>query len=165
MSIYLFRHSNKISSKDWKNMTRSIDNPWDKPLSKLGIDNCVNMAKQITHDNLIIYTSPLSRCIETALHISTYLEKINKKVIIRIENGLSKIIDTDTKKNTLKNSIDNHMMYQLDDKLINVNAFDNNYIQMKPNIDNNNCNHFLEITLLFVVQRKNSSDSFLAQVE
>ncbi len=99
--IYLLRHAERIDqSKDnkekeaWINSQRYKTNPYDIPLSLFGITqaygNIGKILKNFSGDFDYIYTSPMTRCIQSALQFQKYIfEKFNKCPLIRIEYGLT----------------------------------------------------------------------------
>lgn len=83
--IFVMRHGFKLSyeSKDeWIHNTRYRENPFDTPLTHRGFEEAASNAPLIFGINYI-YTSPLTRCLQTAIEIAK--EKACK---IRIEYGL-----------------------------------------------------------------------------
>lgn len=99
--IYLLRHAERIDqSKDikekeaWINSQRYRTNPYDIPLSLYGITqaytNIGKVLKNFSGDFNFIYSSPLTRCVQSALQFQKYIiEKFNKFPLIRIEYGLA----------------------------------------------------------------------------
>lgn len=156
--LYIFRHSNKLSkdNKEWIESERYKQNPWDKLLSNIGIKNCEFMAEQIKLDNVIIYTSPLSRCIYTAINICKHLYNNGIKCKIRVENGLSKILDKNNKskkQNIATHSLDNHL-----NKYITGNDqyIDTLYSQFKKNMLNNTKECVLDFVNNLIKQNNNA---------
>jgi hypothetical protein len=108
MQIFIFRHANrKDRSKDkkerdsWFKSKRYKENPWDIPLSKLGKKNTRQMAenllKEIDDITEITYfsVSPISRCMETAIHMIDHIFILTKhKIKIRIEYGFTKSLES-----------------------------------------------------------------------
>jgi bisphosphoglycerate-dependent phosphoglycerate mutase len=100
--IYLLRHAERIDqSKDqkekdiWNKSARSKTNLYDIPLSINGIDQAYSGIGKIIPKNYkgefdYIYSSPLTRCIQSALQFQKYIfDKFKKIVLVRIEYGLS----------------------------------------------------------------------------
>lgn len=97
-NIFVIRHSNRMDKseeerKKWFESKRFMENKHDSPLSKLGIENCKNIADNLMkHTDVTkikyFYVSPLTRCIQTAIHVIDRIEeKTNHKILIRIEYG------------------------------------------------------------------------------
>jgi broad specificity phosphatase PhoE len=101
--IYLLRHGErKNQSNDsteiekWKKSKRYKQNNYDVPLSNNGKKMCKSkitkiLQKQITDKTKIgyIYTSPYTRCVETAIEFQkTINELYDIKILIRIEYGI-----------------------------------------------------------------------------
>ena len=141
MIIYI-RHSERLDSKDklkWKRSKRYKENPEDTPITKEGIkiaEKKTNIILEKMKDIDYIYSSPLTRCIETALVIKKNIKKkLKKDIKIRIEYGLTeqrfKSIELNNGKfkYTNKKYLDNKL------KLSNIinkhgNHFDNEYKSM-----------------------------------
>ena len=99
--IYLLRHAERVDlSKDykekdaWANSIRFKTNPYDIPLSLNGISqayiNIGKILKNFSEDFDFIYTSPMTRCIQSALQFQKYIiDKFKKFPLIRIEYGLA----------------------------------------------------------------------------
>jgi broad specificity phosphatase PhoE len=108
--IYLLRHSERIDQSSdekeklsWKKSKRYNQNPLDIPLSSNGYNICHSAIKNILNnykeDFGFIYSSPLTRCIQTSLEFQKYIELVYSiKILIRIEYGLFPNFfgDTDT---------------------------------------------------------------------
>mgnify|MGYP006449016553 CR=1 FL=1 len=86
MIIYI-RHSERLDSKNklkWKRSKRYKENPEDTPITKEGIkiaEKKTNIILEKMKDIDYIYSSPLTRCIETALVIKKSIKKKLKKDI------------------------------------------------------------------------------------
>lgn len=99
--IYLLRHAERIDqSKDikekeaWNKSIRCKNNLYDIPLSLFGVNqaylNIGKVLKGYKGDFDYIYTSPLTRCVQSALQFQKYInDKFNKLILIRLEYGLS----------------------------------------------------------------------------
>ena len=99
--IYLLRHAERIDqSKDvkekesWNKSIRCKNNLYDIPLSLFGVNQAYlgvgKILKGWVGDFDYIYTSPMTRCIQSALQFQKYInDKFNKLVLIRIEYGLA----------------------------------------------------------------------------
>jgi broad specificity phosphatase PhoE len=126
--LYLIRHSERLSQvnrEKWEKMARYKINNKDDPITKNGkiiatktmTDMC-NSGK-ITAENIeYIYSSPLSRCIETSLIFQKVIKQLlSIDVLIRVEYALVEITVNSNfyiKKNVIH--VDNTINY-LDDKL------------------------------------------------
>lgn len=101
-NIIVFRHSNRMDKSTdndernkWFNSKRFKQNVYDSPLSKLGIDNVKKMADNLINNTNIkrvkyIYSSPLTRCIETSIGIIDRVYKLTKhRLYLKIEYGLT----------------------------------------------------------------------------
>jgi broad specificity phosphatase PhoE len=98
--ILVLRHSekqnqsNNINEKNsWKTSRRFKINQLDVPLSKNGFDLAYKSIKKILHNYKgnfgYIYSSPLTRCIQTSIEFQKYIkDTYDVKILIRIENGL-----------------------------------------------------------------------------
>jgi len=97
--IYIIRHSEKLNFKhndEWKKSQRYKKNPFDVPISKDGIKyagECINdLLKDYDGAFSFIYSSPLTRCIETSIIFQNYIKlKYGIVVPIRIEYGLTEL--------------------------------------------------------------------------
>jgi len=99
--IYLLRHaeridkSNNLKEKDnWIRSKRYKINCYDIPLSIHGIDqayfNISKILKNFKGEFDFIYSSPMTRCIQTSLQFQKYIYETYKKFpLIRIDYGLS----------------------------------------------------------------------------
>ena len=86
-TIYLVRHGfryDQTENNTWNSSERFIENPLDTPLAEEGKKEIQKLLPHIDDKIDFIYSSPMTRCIETALEIQ---KKLN--VPIRIENGLT----------------------------------------------------------------------------
>lgn len=98
--LLVLRHSEKqnqstdIKEKNsWKSSKRFKINSLDVPLSKNGFSMAQISIKKILQnheDNFgYIYSSPLTRCVQTSIEFQKYIEDTyNVKILIRLENGL-----------------------------------------------------------------------------
>lgn len=82
--VYLQRHGERVGfeSDEWTKSSRYQENPFDPPLTEKGhteIQNNIKFMKGIEY----IYSSPLTRCMESATEISNLLN-----IPIRVEYGL-----------------------------------------------------------------------------
>lgn len=90
------RSDDSKEKKKWLKSKRYIENPWDSPLSELGIENAKKMADRLMKYTDVtkikyFYSSPISRCVETTIHmINRIYEKTKHKIYIRIEYGLTR---------------------------------------------------------------------------
>ena len=102
--MYFIRHSEKLDFIDedkWKKSTRYHENKYDCPLSDNGIPIAEKFIKKfisILHiekgaiNKIILYSSPLTRCIQTALVFQKYISnKYDIMIQIKIEYGLIEI--------------------------------------------------------------------------
>ena len=97
--MYFIRHSEKLDfiNKDkWMSSKRFEENMFDSPLSengkKIAEKYIKNFIKKIDVDNVVLYSSPLTRCIETCLIFQKYiLINYEKHIPINIEYGLTEI--------------------------------------------------------------------------
>lgn len=118
-NIFVCRHSNRMDRSDdskekekWLKSKRYIENPWDSPLSELGIKNAKKMADRLMKYTDVtkikyFYSSPISRCVETCINmINRIYEKTSHKIYIRIEYGLTESLPMQVsiyfKKNKIK---------------------------------------------------------------
>ena len=97
---FIVRHSERIDyahPEYWKTTLRYSQNRKDPYITVNGVDIAKKAAQRLLYsirkDGLrlpdYIYSSPFTRCIETSIIISATLELYtNKRVLIRIENGL-----------------------------------------------------------------------------
>lgn len=99
-NIFVIIHSNrkdkdKNEKEEWIKSNRRKINPKDSPLSLFGIENCKNIANNLMKHTDIekikyFYSSPISRCVETAISIINYIfDKTNHKILLRIGYGLT----------------------------------------------------------------------------
>jgi len=94
---WIIRHSERIdiNKKKWESHKRFKENEYDVPITEKGKKIARSAANEI-YDNdddieniTYIYSSPFTRCIETALEIQTQLEKKIKRLVpIRVEYGI-----------------------------------------------------------------------------
>lgn len=86
--ICFIRHSERLDSVDmqkWKKHERYNENEYDPVLSKNGKNIATNQLVKIMNDKYkgghidYIYSSPFSRCVETALQFKIYILKKYKK--------------------------------------------------------------------------------------
>jgi hypothetical protein len=101
--MYFIRHSEKLdfaNGDEWLSSQRFTENMFDPPLSKNGQEIAEkyikNFAKKINIDNIIdnivLYSSPLTRCIQTCLIFQKYFFiKYKRHILINIEYGLTEI--------------------------------------------------------------------------
>jgi bisphosphoglycerate-dependent phosphoglycerate mutase len=99
--IYLLRHAERIDqSKDlkekesWNKSLRYKNNLYDIPLSLGGVTQAYlkigKILKNFKEDFDYIYSSPMTRCIQSALQFQKYIyDNFKKIVLVRIEYGLS----------------------------------------------------------------------------
>jgi len=101
--IYLLRHAERIDQsknlkekESWNNSKRYKNNLYDMPLSLNGITQAYLNIKKILKDYNsnskfdFIYSSPMTRCIQTSLQFQKYIfENFKQFVLIRIEYGLA----------------------------------------------------------------------------
>ncbi len=95
MIVYI-RHSERLdikNKKKWINSKRYKENQFDTPITKKGIkiaqDTTEKLIKKMK-DVDYIYSSPLTRCIQTSIIIKEIIKKkLNKDIKIRIEYGLT----------------------------------------------------------------------------
>ena len=99
--IYLLRHAERIDqSKDikekesWNKSTRCKNNLYDIPLSLFGVNQAYlgigKILKGFVGNFDYIYTSPMTRCVQSALQFQKYInDKFGTLVLIRVEYGLS----------------------------------------------------------------------------
>lgn len=95
--MFFIRHSIRLdhtNKEEWYNHHRRKTNKYDPPITEYGkvfaakkIDQILNGAnKKFTY----IYSSPMTRCIETSLEFQKYIYNVyDKLVLIRIEYGLT----------------------------------------------------------------------------
>lgn len=87
-TTYLIHHGlcqKELADSNWAASERASVNPFDAPLSEKGREQIENLASNI-EELEVIYTSPFTRAIETALHLKKFL---NKDVAVRVEYGLA----------------------------------------------------------------------------
>jgi len=84
--IAIIRHSERLDStneKKWKKSVRFKENPEDTPITKNGkkiAKEAINNIFNSDFDNIeYLYSSPLSRCIETSLIIKKEIKTETKK--------------------------------------------------------------------------------------
>ena len=97
--IFICRHTDRLDKskeKDyWFKGKRIKENPWDSPLSSTGIYNSKRMADKLMKKTDMttikyLYSSPISRCMETAINIvEKVYKKTGHKIYIRVEYGLT----------------------------------------------------------------------------
>jgi hypothetical protein len=96
--MYLIRHSERLDfaeEEKWKKSNRFKSNFFDTPLSENGFkianDKINKILMNINKEDLgIIYSSPLTRCIETSLEFQKVIKNKYKILIpIKIEYGLT----------------------------------------------------------------------------
>lgn len=101
--ILVGRHQHKLKTENnskWKTHPRYKENRLDTPLSKKGMINAKREGIEVVRmhkkgiinlfDTKYIYTSPLQRCVTTALEIIKVIEKeLKYKMLIRLEYQLS----------------------------------------------------------------------------
>ena len=87
-TTYLIHHGlcqKELADSNWLASERAAINPFDAPLSEKGREQIQKIAP-IMDGIDVIYTSPFTRAIETALHLKNFLKK---DVAIRVEYGLA----------------------------------------------------------------------------
>ena len=94
---WIVRHSERvdIDKKKWEAHKRFKENQYDVPITKRGKKIARSAGNEIYNNDkdieniTYIYSSPFTRCIETALEIQELLEKKIKRLVpIRIEYGI-----------------------------------------------------------------------------
>lgn len=92
-TICLVRHGDRLDTmnyEEWQNNPRYKENGHDTPLSELGFAEILKLNGHIPAVDYI-YSSPMTRCVQTALQLQSFLD-----VPIRIEYGLTepgKVVD------------------------------------------------------------------------
>jgi hypothetical protein len=94
--ICFIRHSKRLDQENidlWLNSKRKSINPYDIPLASNGGEIAKKIIEKIlsdyTGDFSYIYSSPITRCIQTSLEIQNFIQKkYNIKLLIRVEYGL-----------------------------------------------------------------------------
>lgn len=90
--LYLIRHGDRLDytkqgANKFKKSKRYKNNPHDTPLSASGKKEIRKLSKNVLPENIdYIYSSPMTRCIETSIEI---INTVNSKAKIRIEYGLA----------------------------------------------------------------------------
>ena len=82
----LVRHGDRFDSNDyesWKNNPRYKENSHDTPLSDLGFKEILKLEGHVPKIDMI-YSSPMTRCVQTAIQLQSFL-----KVPIRLEYGIT----------------------------------------------------------------------------
>jgi broad specificity phosphatase PhoE len=85
-TICLVRHGDRFDSnnyEEWQNLPRFKENSHDTPLSELGFAEILKLKGHIPEVDYI-YTSPMTRCVQTALQLQTFLD-----APIRLEYGIT----------------------------------------------------------------------------
>jgi broad specificity phosphatase PhoE len=85
-TICLVRHGDRLDSnnyEEWQNSPRFKENSHDTPLSELGFSEILKLKGYIPEVDYI-YTSPMTRCVQTALQLQTFLD-----APIRLEYGIT----------------------------------------------------------------------------
>ena len=94
--IALIRHSERLDAsneKKWRRSKRFKENIFDTPITKNGekiAEKAINQLFNSGYDKIdYLYSSPLTRCIQTSLVIQKEIKKnLGKDIKIRIEYGL-----------------------------------------------------------------------------
>ena len=164
--IYLLRHAERIDQsnhkkekQNWINSLRYKTNPYDIPLSLFGVSQAyINFGKILKNYSggfNYIYTSPMTRCVQSALQFQKYImDKFNVLPLIRIDYGLSVNLFKENEMFNIGSNIkligDKFIvtkMFEFIDKNIDLdkiykrygsNRFDTNYISL---IDRNGVNN------------------------
>ena len=98
MSLWLVRHGERIDKIDKSWIDNNINECHDPPLTKKGKWQAKLSGKNIRRDEKqqikYIYTSPFTRCVETAIEMLKEIRKEpkNKNCLIRIEYGICECI-------------------------------------------------------------------------
>jgi hypothetical protein len=95
--MFFIRHSirlDHVNKEEWYNHPRRKTNKYDPPITEYGKVYAIKKIEQILNGSnkkfTYIYSSPMTRCIETSLEFQKYIYNIyNKLVLIRIEYGLT----------------------------------------------------------------------------
>ena len=139
--ITIIRHSERldhVNKKKWEKSKRFKQNSLDTPITKKGDKIAINAINKILkkgYKNITyLYSSPLTRCIQTSLIIKKVIKKkLNIDLKIRIEYGLVEIEVPFTKFEKDKFVVDSNINYI--DKELSINNlikkygnhFDKNY--------------------------------------
>jgi broad specificity phosphatase PhoE len=73
--ICLVRHGDRLDTnnyEEWQNSPRYKENSHDTPLSELGFAEILKHKSHIPEVDYI-YTSPMTRCVQTALQLQSFL--------------------------------------------------------------------------------------------
>lgn len=128
---YIVRHSERLdyaNESAWQSASRYKQNPKDPPITKRGITIAKDATKKIICDMRdfskykFIYTSPMSRCIDTAIVMATTINVVRTKkginpIKIRINYGLRElnpiplqtILDEEMREGSIIQRYRNHM--------------------------------------------------------
>ena len=114
--ICLVRHGDRLDTnnyEEWQNSPRYKENSHDTPLSELGFAEILKHKGHIPEVDFI-YTSPMTRCVQTALQLQSFLN-----VPIRLEYGITepgRVID------------DGHSLPEI---------IDGQFVKLQPRYDDN----------------------------
>ena len=98
--IWLIRHTERLLFEDekWQKSKRGLENKYDMPITNNGkkyLEKAVKeMIKNDTNFDKInyIYSSSMTRCVQTSIEIQKNIKKYTKKFIsIKIDYGLKEI--------------------------------------------------------------------------
>lgn len=195
---FIVRHSERIDyafPNCWKKTLRYSQNRRDPYITNAGIDiakkAAIKILKSIYKDKLkipdYIYCSPFTRCVETAIVISTLIEiYTDKKMRIRIENGLrecyinpiwyASLMDKHLTLKGIQRRFSKHRL-RFDFKYTPIHSFEEmSYNSLNPitelkrpldvisKIHNNNdglvCTHGLNLLTLYTVTTNNKLSTF-----
>ena len=97
--IALIRHSERLDRTDrkkWERSKRFKENENDTPITKKGKKLVINATKKLFKNNFdevdVLYSSPLTRCVQTCLIIKNEIKKkFGKNLKIKIDYGLVEV--------------------------------------------------------------------------
>jgi hypothetical protein len=127
--MFFIRHSIRLdhaNKEEWIKHKRFKTNKNDPPITDFGkiyaFQKLSEILKNTPNDFTYIYSSPMTRCIETSIQFQNYIKDIyDKHILIRIEYGL-------TPYKILNNKIlDDELQKEYIFKKYNIINFDTNY--------------------------------------
>jgi hypothetical protein len=144
--MFFIRHSIRLdhtNKEEWYNHHRRKTNKYDPPITEYGKIFAIKKIEQILNGEnkkfTYIYSSPMTRCIETSLEFQKYIYNVyNKLVLIRIENGLTPYKIKDNK------ILDSHLQIDRIHQRYGKKFFDTKYITKFGYKDINNEKTLLE---------------------
>jgi broad specificity phosphatase PhoE len=94
--LFILRHGHRLDQADvpaWRASARYAENTSDTPLTAIGETNSANAGAELCAflpEIERIYTSPMTRCVQTAEFVAkSYEQKLNRKLIIHKHYGLT----------------------------------------------------------------------------